>query len=660
MDSRVFAAAEQREFAALHEANGMNLAREGLFDGADGRSNEAGPRTMGAPTMPVIPDARFDARVSPLDKHVSRSRSAVMARHMQAQGQMTSGFERMQLNEMEMNARARMAHEAARHREMQQGERWARSYHDIRGAHQGSSSSWANEFAQGEGMRDQWAQEFQRSRTMHAPPPHAERWAQEFGANRGEAWGDEFTARNQNAWVDEFAQQRAREAPALDIAAQTAKQSGELAATLNADPKFANSKFAQLMSKLGSGQVVVKDDGLQQIGNAPQASHVAQGERWAREFETHNHQAGNWANQYAAQAAQRQMPMGQAWAQQYSQQATQRVTENEGKIDDWAEEFKNVPKEWASEFEEIQRTNPDWMENVWDEMQQNSLSERSNYKFTDPNPYLGQSGLHERTMELAKAGVLTEAVLAAEAWVRQDQKNSEAWYHLGRIQAENDDDQQAIAAMSKAYEANPRNTDVLLALAVSHANELDQGEALGHAREWLASQEQFRHIADAAAPATAESVMAMFQQAARQAPNNADVQTVLGVMAHITRDYEQAVNAFRRAATLRPDDHSLWNKVGATLANGADSADAVAAYRRALDIKPNYVRAWSNMGISYANQGRYAESLPYYLRALSMNPSHDSPTWGYVRISLGCTGRLDLMPRVDAHDVTALQREFPL
>jgi len=214
--------------------------------------------------------------------------------------------------------------------------------------------------------------------------------------------------------------------------------------------------------------------------------------------------------------------------------------------------------------------------------------------------------------------------------------------------------------MSKAYEANPQNPNVLLALAVSHANELDQDEALGHAREWLASQERFKHIAAAQAPQTPEIVMAMFREAARQAPNDADVQTVLGVMAHLTRNYEDAVNAFQRAADLRPDDHSLWNKIGATQANGAESADAVGAYRRALTIKPNYVRAWSNMGISYANQGQYAESMPYYIRALSMNPNPESPTWGYVRISLGCTGRLDLLEHVDRHDIGALRREFPL
>jgi len=657
--------ADQLARGAANAANGLHLAREGLLDGVEDvreGTMRASGRYAAAPVQ-MVPDARLDARgASALEKSFARNRSAVMARHLQSQGEMEDGFERMRMDDAEMSARAQMAHNAAMLREMQRGDRWARGFQQPLHA-QASPSSWAEEFANVETSRHaQWANEFHNHppppHTMHAPP-RADAWAQEYRSNQGTRWGEEFGAA-QNRWADEFSQQHASDvqAPLTDVAAQTAKQSSELAATLNADPKFANSKFAQLMSKLGSGQVVVREDGLQEVNAAPQARHVDQGERWAAEFVEQTQQPQpQCADQFTAQM-QRQNPTSQAWAQQFSQREME--SQRQSNVDDWAEEFKNVPREWASEFEDMQRNNPEWMQNVWDEMQQNPLSERSNYKFTDPNPYLGQSGLQEKTMELAKTGVLAEAALAAEAWVRQDQSNSEAWYHLGRIQAENDDDQQAIAAMSKAYEANPQNPNVLLALAVSHANELDQDEALGHACEWLGSQERFKHIAAGQAPHTPENVMAMFREAARQAPNDADVQTVLGVMAHLTRNYEDAVNAFQRAANLRPDDHSLWNKIGATQANGAESADAVGAYRRALTIKPNYVRAWSNMGISYANQGRYAESMPYYIRALSMNPNPESPTWGYVRISLGCTGRLDLLEHVDKHDIGALRREFPL
>ncbi len=34
--------------------------------------------------------------------------------------------------------------------------------------------------------------------------------------------------------------------------------------------------------------------------------------------------------------------------------------------------------------------------------------------------------------------------------------------------------------------------------------------------------------------------------------------------------------------------------------------------------------------------------------------------WGYLRTSLSCAGRLDLMPLVDAEDLEALQRQLPL
>ena len=80
---------------------------------------------------------------------------------------------------------------------------------------------------------------------------------------------------------------------------------------------------------------------------------------------------------------------------------------------------------------------------------------------------------------------------------------------------------------------------------------------------------------------------------------------------------------------------------------------------QALDLKPNYVRAWANMGIGYANQGRYEESVRYYVRALGMNPMAEN-AWQYLRISLNCCGRLDLMEACDTHNLEVLQKEFAL
>jgi peroxin-5 len=137
------------------------------------------------------------------------------------------------------------------------------------------------------------------------------------------------------------------------------------------------------------------------------------------------------------------------------------------------------------------------------------------------------------------------------------------------------------------------------------------------------------------------------------------VHAVSGVLAHLSRSYDEAIASFNAALDINPQDYSLWNKLGATQANSARSAEAMAAYQRALDLKPNYVRAWANMGIGYANQGKYEKSVGFYVRALSLNPRAES-VWGYLRISLGCCGRIELMEAVDNKDLARLQAEFPL
>ncbi len=52
--------------------------------------------------------------------------------------------------------------------------------------------------------------------------------------------------------------------------------------------------------------------------------------------------------------------------------------------------------------------------------------------------------------------------------------------------------------MMRAHTADPRDPEVLLALGVSHTNELSQWEAVRHLRSWLAAQPAYTAL-DAAA-----------------------------------------------------------------------------------------------------------------------------------------------------------------
>lgn len=64
-------------------------------------------------------------------------------------------------------------------------------------------------------------------------------------------------------------------------------------------------------------------------------------------------------------------------------------------------------------------------------------------------------------------------------------------------------------------------------------------------------------------------------------------------------------------------------------------------------------------GISQANTGNYDASCRYYIRALQLNP-RAAAVWGYLRTSLSCAGRLELLSAVEESDMTRLLKELPL
>ncbi|XP_054797056.1 peroxisome biogenesis protein 5 isoform X2 [Prosopis cineraria] len=572
------------------------------------------------------------------DKQCIRDRSSIMARHLFADK--SEEFINAQLNallcslDIETNARDK-GHVPGRFRELE--DYWNESQGNLPpGAH----------------VADGWINEYHQQREFHANP---DAWAHSFEQQHGvNGWVSEFE-QHQLSFAD---QMRGANIPNLAAMEQTRLLASTLAQ--NSDPKFQNSKFLQFVSKMSRGELIIDDNQVKET------ALPASGD-WAAEFQQHFDNRHTWADEFLNNKVSN---VPEQWANEF--------TTNEKHIstdDQWVNEFSKLHvNDWAEEFGEqvgqgaFGENSADVWAQAYDEYineqvtaRQRSDDSRGVYVFSDLNPYVGHPNPLKEGQELFRKGLLSEAVLALEAEVLKNSENVEAWRLLGIAHAENDDDQQAIAAMMRAQEADPTNLEVLLALGVSHTNELEQAAALKFLYGWLCNHPKYRALAP---PEQSDSlyyndVARLFNEAAEIAPDDADIHIVIGVLYNLTRDYDKAIQSFQRALKLKPQDYSLWNKLGATQANSVQSADAIMAYQQALDLKPNYVRAWANMGISYANQGMYDESIRYYVRALAMNPKADN-AWQYLRISLSCASRNDMLEACDSRNLDLLQKEFPL
>ncbi|GAB4823917.1 hypothetical protein N2152v2_010963 [Parachlorella kessleri] len=607
--------------------------------------------------------------LSTVDKCRIRDRSTIMARHMFADRgdqfadvQVARLLESLNINPQELPATAADAS-------------WDRIYSAAGPQAAGPPPMVASDVAAGAAMANThpaWLNEFEAMRLQNPDAAAAAAvaagqsgWAAEFAEQHrqlqpGGGWAEEFADGEQGGnWVNEFQSASAVEArqgqrQGGDALEQTRKLMDTLSS--NKDPKFQNSKFLQFLSKMSQGEVILEGNQAKEVPR--------QAAEWANEFQ--QQQGPSVLGEEFASFQAEQHPAAQRWIDEFGG--------TEGGAD-WADQFADgvAGGGWVEEFgAEANGTRSidveQWESEYLQELERlNGTAGPRNageYVMAENNPFLTDTDSFAKGKDLFKRGVLSEAVLALEAECQRNPSNSEAWRLLGTVQAENDDDQQAIAAMNRAHAADPTNLDVLLSLGVSHTNELEQSEAAQFLREWLQRHPKYGPAAQQHPPPPDASQLLsntarMFESAALAHPQDADVHTALGVVYNLTRDFDQAVEAFRAALTVSPSDYSLWNKLGATLANSSRSSEAIDAYQKALDLKPNYMRAWTNMGISLANLADYEQSAKYYVRALALNPKAGS-VWGYLRTSLACAGRMDLMEVAEKQDLSALTRELSL
>eukprot|EP00842_Homolaphlyctis_polyrhiza_P001490 jgi/Hompol1/2341/HPOL_005951-RA len=306
------------------------------------------------------------------------------------------------------------------------------------------------------------------------------------------------------------------------------------------------------------------------------------------------------------------------------------------------------------------------------------------YTFEPSNRFLEHSDPLQEGLRIVEShGSLSEAALAFEAAVQRDPHNSEAWKLLGEVQAENEKETPAIAALQRSVQEAPDNGPALMSLAVSYINELQELKAYATLNRWLAARyptvasvteqrERFSYSYPAKdLHATLTSQFLAIASDPTLSGNQAghidpDVQIGLGLLYYTVEQYDKTIDCFTSALSARPKDYHLWNKLGATLANSGRTEEAIDAYHHALELKPSFVRGRYNLGVACINIGCHKEAAEHILSALSMHGSdHQNQAnislnlWETLRRALTLMDRHDLAVKIDqSADVSQFRGEF--
>lgn len=359
-------------------------------------------------------------------------------------------------------------------------------------------------------------------------------------------------------------------------------------------------------------------------------------------------------------------------------ESIQAPIENQGLrwVDEYAK-LKQEEPEWANQLEELKQSGIDWEKELnvdWENYKKDlrsftNTNKETGYIFQEKNPYEQKLDPFEEGLKLMKDGNLTEAVKAFEAACKYDSTRAIAWRFLGKCSADNENEQNAIAAFHNCLEHDPYDLESLLQLGVSYTNDLKQQEALTFLRRWIENHPDYSQSVKKIVPKknmdkfyigskeNQETVIEMFHQASQLQPSDHQVHTVLGVLYNLTCEYDKAIYHFKHAIMKEPKDPSLWNKLGATQANGEYSEASIESYTQALKLKPNYTRALSNLGIGFSNLSKYREAIQTYLACLTFNPNADN-VWDHLSIALHQYGKRDLVPLVDQKNVRLFRPYF--
>lgn len=164
--------------------------------------------------------------------------------------------------------------------------------------------------------------------------------------------------------------------------------------------------------------------------------------------------------------------------------------------------------------------------------------------------------------------------------IKYNPKNSAAYFGLGEVYSESDQQSEAIAAYEKSLENDKGLTEIYVPLGILYyqAGDLKKADEL-------------------------------LTKALAAAPNNPETQFFLGLIRAAQGDNDIALAAFTKASTLDPTYADAYFNVGETLMRLKRANEAIPQYQKAMSLRPNYLDAMIGLGEALNDAGKYTDAV---------------------------------------------------
>jgi tetratricopeptide (TPR) repeat protein len=237
--------------------------------------------------------------------------------------------------------------------------------------------------------------------------------------------------------------------------------------------------------------------------------------------------------------------------------------------------------------------------------------------------YMDLGGTYEALQEFAKAAGAYEKYIGlgpADAWAAQ--------LRLGVCRTNLKDFAGAIAALTEAEKAQPRDLQVRLSLAKAYeeAGQLENAESAYTAmaeinpQEALSYYRQVFRIYDAANRFDRAIVPA--KKIINLEPANEKNHYYLGLTYFKDQKYDEAIAAFQQAIAVKQDFPHAWFQIGSSYINLKKYREAAEAYKKYADLTPDDPSGWLSIGVAYMQAKDFEAALPPLKKCVELKPDN--------------------------------------